>query len=138
MRHGVSGRKFNRTGPHRQRMLANMSTSLLRYEQLVTTLPKAKSLRGEVERLITLAKRGDLASRRRAARVVRDDEVLRKLFDVLGSRYAERPGGYTRVLRAGYRYGDDAPRAVIELVDRDPDAKPRGSDTEDGDEPSQP
>ena len=114
-------------------MFANMSTSLLRYEQLVTTVAKAKVLRGEVDGLITLAKRGDLASRRRAARVVRDDEVLRKLFDVLGARYADRPGGYTRIMRAGFRYGDDAPRAVIELVDRDPAAKPaRAEDDDDG------
>ena len=136
MRHRVHGRKFNRTGSHRRAMQANMAVSLLRYEQVVTTLPKAKELRGKVERLITLAKKGDLAARRRAARVVRDEEVLAKLFDTLGPRYAARSGGYTRVLKAGFRYGDDAPRAVIELVDRDPDAKPAGGsgDEEDDDE----
>ena len=113
--------------------MANLSSSLIRYEQIQTTLPKAKELRGHVDRLITLAKKGDLAARRRAARVIHDEEVLAKLFDDLAPRYAERAGGYTRVLKAGFRHGDNAPRAVIELVDRNPDAKPAGA-TEGDDE----
>ncbi len=124
MRHRLSGRKLNRTSAHRKALMANLSTSLLRYEQIQTTLPKAKELRGHVDRLITLAKKGDLAARRRAGRIIRDEEVLAKLFEDLAPRYAERPGGYTRVLKAGFRHGDNAPRAVIELVDRNPDAKP--------------
>lgn len=124
MRHRISGRRLGRGSAHRRALFSNMSISLLRHEQIVTTLPKAKELRGQVERLITLAKKGDLASRRRAATIVHDEEVLRKLFAVLGPRYATRPGGYTRVMRAGFRHGDSAPRAVIELVDRDIAAKP--------------
>ena len=131
MRHRLSGRKLNRTSAHRKALMANLSTSLLRYEQIQTTLPKAKELRGRVERLITLAKKGDLAARRRVARVIHDEEVLAKLFDDIAPRYAERHGGYTRVLKAGFRHGDNAPRAVIELVDRNPDAKPRQQEDED-------
>ena len=123
MRHGNSGRKLNRTASHRKAMFANMATSLLKHEQIVTTLPKAKDLRRVVDRLITLGKRGDLHARRQAASVVREDKVASKLFDELAERYKERNGGYTRVLKAGFRRGDMAPVAVIELVDRDPDAK---------------
>ncbi len=123
MRHGMKGRKFNRDKAHRAAMLANMATSLLKHEQIKTTLPKAKDLRPYVEKLITLGKRGDLHARRQALAVVREDKIVRKLFDELASRYKARPGGYTRILKAGFRYGDAAPMAVIELVDRDPEAK---------------
>lgn len=126
MRHGVSGRKLNRTSSHRKAMFANMCLALLKHEQITTTLPKAKDLRPLVEKLITLGKRGDLHARRQAYAVLRDDVVTRKLFDALAKRYAERAGGYTRVLKAGFRYGDCAPMAVIELVDRDPAAKAAG------------
>ena len=108
-------------------MFRNMATSLLKHEQIETTVPKAKELRGVVERMITLGKRGDLHARRQAASYLVDDAVVRKLFDTLGPRYAERPGGYTRVLKAGYRYGDAAPMAIIELVDRDEDEKGKDS-----------
>jgi large subunit ribosomal protein L17 len=123
MRHRKQGRKLNRTQSHRLAMFANMSASLIRHEQIVTTVPKAKELRPFVERLVTLAKRGDLHARRQAISKVRDKEMVAKLFDVLGPRYAERNGGYTRIMRAGFRYGDNAPIAVIEFVDRDEDAK---------------
>ncbi|MEQ9835945.1 MAG: 50S ribosomal protein L17 [Roseitalea porphyridii] len=123
MRHGMSGRKLNRTSSHRKAMFANMAASLIRHEQIVTTLPKAKDLRPVVEKLITLGKKGGLANRRRAFATLRNDELVAKLFDALASRYTDRPGGYTRVLKAGFRYGDAAPMAVIELVDRDPEAK---------------
>ncbi|MEO0393337.1 MAG: 50S ribosomal protein L17 [Pseudomonadota bacterium] len=126
MRHRRSGRKFNRDASHRKALLNNLSKSLLRHEQIVTTLPKAKDLRRVADKLITLGKKGGLANRRRAFAVLRDDELVAKLFDTLGPRYTERPGGYTRVMKAGFRYGDSAPMAVIELVDRDPAAK--GSD----------
>jgi large subunit ribosomal protein L17 len=104
-------------------MLANMAAALVKHEQIVTTLPKAKALRPVVEKLITLGKKGDLSSRRLAIARLRDEAMVRKLFSTLAERYNERPGGYTRVLKAGFRYGDDAPMAVIELVDRDPEAK---------------
>ncbi len=123
MRHRKLGRKFSRSSGHRQAMFSNMAAALIRHEQIVTTLPKAKDLRRVVDRYITLAKRGDLNSRRLAAARLRDEDMVKKLFDVLGPRYKERSGGYTRVLKAGFRYGDSAPRAVIELVDRDEDAK---------------
>ncbi len=123
MRHRMSGRKLNRTGSHRKAMFANMAAALIKHEQIQTTLPKAKELRPVVDRLITLGKRGSLHARRQALAVLKDAGLARKLFDDLAPRYAERPGGYTRVIRAGYRYGDNAPMAVIELVDRDPDAK---------------
>lgn len=123
MRHGMSGRKLNRTSSHRKAMFANMATSLLKHEQITTTLPKAKDLRPIAEKLITLGKRGDLHARRQAAAIIRDEDVVKKLFSVLGERYKDRQGGYTRVLKAGFRYGDAAPMAVIELVDRDPAAK---------------
>ena len=127
MRHGFRGRRFNRTSEHRKAMFANMSAALIKHEQIVTTLPKAKDLRPVVEKLVTLAKRGDLTSRRLAMSQLRDAVMVKKLFDVLGPRYGERPGGYTRVLKAGFRYGDNAAMAVIEFVDRDVDA--RGQDS---------
>ncbi|MEO1720437.1 MAG: 50S ribosomal protein L17 [Pseudomonadota bacterium] len=123
MRHRKAGRRFNRDSGHRQAMFSNMAASLIEHEQIVTTLPKAKDLRRVMDKYITLAKRGDLNSRRLAAARLRNEAMAKKLFDVLGPRYAERPGGYTRVLKAGFRFGDNAPRAVIELVDRDVDAK---------------
>ena len=127
MRHRKAGRRFNRRAGHRKAMFANMAAALIKHEQIVTTLPKAKDLRPVVEKLITLAKRGDLHARRLAIAQIRDESMVRKLFDTLGPRYQERPGGYTRVLKAGFRYGDSAPVAVIELVDRDPDAKGQDS-----------
>ena len=123
MRHGNAHRKLNRTASHRKAMFANMAASLIEHEQIVTTLPKAKELRSIVDKLITLGKRGDLHARRQAISRIRDVQQVKKLFDVLGPRYQERNGGYTRVLKAGFRYGDNAPMAVIELVDRDVDAK---------------
>jgi len=123
MRHRKAGRKLNRTASHRKAMFANMSAALIKHEQIVTTLPKAKDLRPIVEKLITLAKKGDLHSRRIAASRIGDEAMAKKLFDVLGPRYQDRQGGYTRVLKAGFRHGDNAPIAVIEFVDRDPSAK---------------
>jgi large subunit ribosomal protein L17 len=123
MRHGNAHRKLNRTAEHRKAMFANMAASLIKHEQIVTTLPKAKDLRPIVEKLITLGKRGDLHARRQAIAEMRDVEMVKKLFEVIGPRYKDRNGGYTRVLKAGFRYGDNAARAVIEFVDRDVDAK---------------
>jgi len=127
MRHGFRGRRFNRTTEHRKAMFANMAAALIKHEQIVTTLPKAKDLRPVVEKLITLGKRGDMHARRLAMSKLRDEAMVKKLFDVLGNRYQDRNGGYTRVLKAGFRYGDNAPMAVIEFVDRDVDA--RGQDS---------
>ena len=127
MRHGFRGRRLNRTTEHRKAMFANMAAALIKHEQIVTTLPKAKDLRGVVERLITLAKRGDLHARRLAISRLRDEAMVSKLFDTLGPRYKAREGGYTRVLKAGFRYGDSAPVAVIELVERDESAKGQDS-----------
>jgi large subunit ribosomal protein L17 len=127
MRHGFRGRRFNRTTEHRKAMFANMAAALIKHEQIVTTLPKAKDLRPVVEKLITMGKRGDLHARRLAMSKLRDEAMVKKLFDVLGKRYQDRNGGYTRVLKAGFRYGDNAPLAVIEFVDRDVDA--RGQDS---------
>jgi large subunit ribosomal protein L17 len=123
MRHRRAGRKFNRTQSHRKAMFANLAAALIKHEQIVTTLPKAKDLRPVVEKLITLGKRGDLHARRQAIASLRDLDMVKKLFETLGPRYKERAGGYTRVLKAGFRYGDSAPVAVIELVDRDTSAK---------------
>jgi large subunit ribosomal protein L17 len=123
MRHGKLGRRFGRDVGHRQAMFSNMVAALIRHEQIVTTLPKAKDLARVMDKYITLAKRGDLNSRRLAASRLRDEDMAKKLFDVLGPRYKDRNGGYTRVLKAGYRYGDSAPRGVIELVDRDESVK---------------
>ena len=123
MRHSKGYRRLNRTHEHRKALFANMAGSLIEHEQIKTTLPKAKELRPIVEKLITLAKRGDLHARRLAASQLKEDQYITKLFDVLGPRYTERAGGYTRVLRAGFRYGDMAPMAIIEFVDRDVAAK---------------
>jgi large subunit ribosomal protein L17 len=123
MRHRNSGRKLNRSSSHRKAMFANLAGSLIVHEQVVTTLPKAKDLRPIVEKLVTLAKRGDLHARRQAVAELRSVPVVTKLFETIGPRYKDRNGGYTRVLKAGFRYGDSAPVAVIEFVDRDVDAK---------------
>ncbi|MFL5258345.1 MAG: 50S ribosomal protein L17 [Hyphomicrobiales bacterium] len=127
MRHGFAGRRFNRSASHREAMFANMAAALIKHEQIVTTLPKAKDLRPVVEKLVTLAKKGGLHARRQAISQVRDEAQVRKLFTVLAPRYSERKGGYTRVLKAGFRYGDSAPMAVIEFVDRD--TSERGKDS---------
>ena len=123
MRHRMSGRKLNRTSSHRKAMFANMAVALLKHEQIKTTLPKAKELRPIVDKLITLGKRDTLHAKRQVFAQLRDEAATAKLFETLAPRYAERHGGYTRVLKAGYRYGDSAPMAVIELVERDEDAK---------------
>ncbi len=123
MRHRMSGRKLNRTSSHRKAMFANMTASLLLHEQIKTTKPKAKDLRTFIDKMITLGKRGDLHARRQALSFLQDKDVVAKLFDTLAERYKDRQGGYSRVLAAGYRYGDAAPMAMIELVDRDVDAK---------------
>ena len=127
MRHRSAGRKLNRTSKHRQMLFRNLSQALIKHEQIVTTLPKAKELRPVVEKLVTLGKRGGLHARRQAFAQLRDDKIVTKLFDVLAERYTERAGGYTRVLKAGFRYGDSAPMAVIEFVDRDESAKGQDS-----------
>ena len=126
MRHGYGHRKLNRTAEHRKAMFANMACSLIEHEQIKTTLPKAKELRPYIDKLITLAKRGDLHARRQAASQIQQDAAVKKLFDVLGARYQDRQGGYARVMRAGFRYGDMAPMAILELVERDTDAKGAG------------
>jgi large subunit ribosomal protein L17 len=123
MRHGHAYRKFNRTAEHRRAMFANMCAALIKHEQIMTTLPKAKDLRPVVEKLVTLGKRGGLSARRQAIAEIRDAAMVKKLFEVLAPRYKERHGGYTRVIKAGFRYGDNAPVAVIEFVDRDVTAK---------------
>src|ERR1700680_2827643 len=127
MRHGKVYRKFNRTAEHRRAMFANMCAALIKHEQIMTTLPKAKDLRPVVEKLVTLGKRGDLHARRQAIAQIRDVAMVKKLFEVLAPRYRERNGGYIRVLKAGFRYGDSAPLAVIEFVERDTEA--RGKDS---------
>ncbi len=127
MYHRVKKRRFGRTHEHRKAMFANMAQALIKHEQIVTTLPKAKDLRPVVEKLVTLGKRGDLHARRQAISQIKDVALVRKLFEVLGPRYKDRNGGYTRVLKAGFRYGDNAPLAVIEFVDRDVDAKGQDS-----------
>jgi large subunit ribosomal protein L17 len=127
MRHGFRGRRFNRTAEHREAMFANMAVALIKHEQIVTTLPKAKDLRPVVEKLVTLAKRGGLHSRRMAIAQLGDETQVKKLFDVLAPRYAARNGGYLRIMKAGFRYGDQAPMAVIEFVERDVNA--RGQDS---------
>ncbi len=139
MRHRKSGRKLNRTASHRKAMFMNLSQALLKHEQIVTTLPKAKDLAPIVEKLISLGKKGGLANRRLAIARLQDETLVSKLFDELADRYKERAGGYTRVLKAGFRHGDNAPMAVIELVDRNEDAKGQDSgpvvtDDETGDE----
>ena len=127
MRHGKVHRKFNRTSEHRRAMFANMAAALIKHEQIVTTLPKAKDLRPVVEKLITLGKRGDLHARRQAVAKIRDIAMVKKLFEVLGPRYKDRNGGYTRIMKAGFRPGDNAAMAVIEFVDRDVEAKGKDS-----------
>jgi large subunit ribosomal protein L17 len=127
MRHGHAHRKLNRTAEHRRAMFANLAAALIKHEQIVTTLPKAKDLRPIIEKLVTLGKRGGLHARRQAIAEIRDVAMVKKLFDVLGPRYKERNGGYTRVMKAGFRFGDSAPVGVIEFVDRDVDA--RGQDS---------
>jgi large subunit ribosomal protein L17 len=127
MRHGKVHRKLNKKPAHRRAMFANMCVSLIKHEQIMTTLPKAKELRPVVEKLVTLGKKGDLAARRQAISEIRDAAMVKKLFEVLAPRYKERHGGYTRIMKAGFRYGDNAPRAVIEFVDRDVDAKGKDS-----------
>src|SRR5476649_2948252 len=127
MRHGKVHRKLNRTAEHRKAMFGNMCAALIKHEQITTTLPKAKDLRPIIEKLVTLGKRGDLHARRKAISEIRDVAMVKKLFDVLGPRYKDRHGGYTRVLKAGFRHGDSAPVAVIEFVDRDVEAKGKDS-----------
>ncbi|MFN4274245.1 MAG: 50S ribosomal protein L17 [Aliihoeflea sp.] len=123
MRHGNSGRKLNRTASHRKAMFANMAASLIEHEQIVTTLPKAKELRPIVEKLVTLGKRGNLHARRQAISQIRNETMAKRLFDEIAPRYADRNGGYLRIMKAGFRFGDNAPMAVIEFVDRDVSAK---------------
>jgi large subunit ribosomal protein L17 len=123
MRHGFRGRRFNRTAEHRGAMFANMAAALIKHEQIVTTLPKAKDLRPVVEKLVTLGKKGGLHARRQAMAQLRDETQLKKLFDVIAKRYESRNGGYLRIMKAGFRHGDSAPMAVIEFVDRDVNAR---------------
>ena len=127
MRHGNAHRKLNRTAEHRRAMFANMCAALIKHEQITTTLPKAKELRPVVEKLVTLGKRGDLHARRQAIAQIRDVPMVKKLFEVIGPRYKDRNGGYTRIMKAGFRYGDNAPVAVIEFVERDVEAKGKDS-----------
>ncbi|MEC9345772.1 MAG: 50S ribosomal protein L17 [Pseudomonadota bacterium] len=134
MRHGKSGRRFNRSSAHRKAMLANLCNALIKHEQIKTTLPKAKDLRPVVEKLVTLGKRGGLHARRQALAYLPEERMVAKLFDTLAERYKERPGGYTRVLKAGFRHGDSAAMAIIEFVDRDPEAKGADSGPVPGDE----
>lgn len=126
MRHGISGRKFNRPSAHRKSMFANLAKSLIQFEQIKTTVPKAKDLRPIVEKLVTLGKKNTLHARRQLIAKLGSNETATKLLDVLAKRYADRPGGYLRIIKAGYRYGDNAPMAYIEFIDRDPAAKPKG------------
>ena len=127
MKHRLKGKKLNRTSSHRKALFKNMAQAIIKHEQIITTLPKAKTMKPIVDKLMTLGKEGDLQARRQAFAILRDDGMVAKLFDILATRYADRTGGYTRVLKAGYRYGDAAAMAVIELVDRDEDA--RGKDS---------
>ena len=127
MKHRLKGKKLNRTSSHRKALFKNMAQAIIKHEQIITTLPKAKTMKPIVDKLITLGKKGDLHARRQAFAKLRDDGMVAKLFDTLATRYADRNGGYTRVLKAGYRYGDAAAMAVIELFDRDEDARGRDS-----------
>ena len=127
MKHKIKGKKLNRTSSHRKALFKNMAQAIIKHEQIITTLPKAKTMKPIVDKLITLAKKGSLHARRQAFSKLRDEKMVTKLFGTLASRYSERTGGYTRVLKAGFRYGDAAAMAVIELVDRDEDA--RGKDS---------
>ena len=142
MKHKIKGKKLNRTSSHRKALFKNMAQAIIKHEQIITTLPKAKTMKPIVEKLITLAKKGSLHAKRQAYSKLRDDKMVTKLFGTLATRYADRAGGYTRVLKAGYRYGDAAAMAVIELVDRDEDAKgldsgPVQNITESSDEPKE-
>ena len=142
MKHKIKGKKLNRTSSHRKALFKNMAQAIIKHEQIITTLPKAKTMKPIVEKLITLAKKGSLHAKRRAYSKLRDDKMVTKLFGTLATRYADRAGGYTRVLKAGYRYGDAAAMAVIELVDRDEDARgldsgPVQNITESSDEPKE-
>ena len=123
MRHGFANKKLNRTSEHRKALLKNMLNSLIKYEQITTTLPKAKELRPFIEKIVTLGKKGDLSSRRKTISILQDEKMTKKIFDNLANRYTERNGGYTRIIKLGNRYGDNAPTAIIEFVDRDEDAK---------------
>jgi large subunit ribosomal protein L17 len=127
MRHGMHGRGFSRRSEHRKAMFENLCASLIKHEQITTTLPKAKDLRPIVERLISMGRRGGLANRRRAIATLHDEKIADKLLTTLAERYKSRPGGYTRIIKAGFRHGDDAAMALIELVDRDPEAKGQDS-----------
>lgn len=127
MRHGIKGRKLNRTKEHRRALFANLAANLIKHEQIKTTLPKAKDLRPIVEKLITLGKKNDLAARRQAYAFLYDKDIASKLFDILGKRYSGRNGGYLRIIKAGYRFGDNAPMAIIEFVDRDVSEKGKNS-----------
>ena len=127
MKHNISQRKLNRTSSHRKALLVNLSNSLIKHEQITTTLPKAKELRPYIEKIITLGKKGDLQSRRKTISILQDDKNVKKVFDILADRYKNRLGGYTRIVKLGNRYGDNAPTAVIELVDRDIEAKGKDS-----------
>ena len=142
MKHKIKGKKLNRTSSHRKALFKNMAQAIIKHEQIITTLPKAKTMKPIVEKLITLAKKGSLHAKRQAYSKLRDDKIVTKLFGTLATRYADRAGGYTRVLKAGYRYGDAAAMAVIELVDRDEDARgldsgPVQNITESSDEPKE-
>ena len=142
MKHKIKGKKLNRTSSHRKALFKNMAQAIIKHEQIITTLPKAKTMKPIVDKLITLAKKGSLHAKRQAYSKLRDDKMVTKLFGTLASRYADRAGGYTRVLKAGYRYGDAAAMAVIELVDRDEDARgldsgPVQNTTESSDEPKE-
>ena len=123
MKHNIKHRKLNRTSSHRKALLMNMSNALIKHEQITTTLPKAKELRPFIEKVVTLGKKGDLSSRRKAMSILQDENMTKKIFDILANRYSERNGGYTRIVKLGNRYGDNAPTAVIEFIDRDEDAK---------------
>ncbi len=130
MRHGNHGRKLNRTSSHRKALLNNLSAQLIQYEQIKTTLPKAKELKRVIDKFITLGKKNNLSSMRQAFASLRDKDLVKKLNTTLKDRYADRSGGYSRVIKAGFRYGDNAPMAIIELVDRDPAAKPKAPEPE--------
>jgi len=127
MKHNVTQKKLNRTTSHRKALLMNLSNALIKHEQITTTLPKAKALRPFVEKIITLGKNGDLTSRRKAISILQDDKNIKKIFDIIADRYKERSGGYTRIVKIGNRFGDNAPTAIIELVDRDEQAKGKDS-----------
>ena len=127
MKHNIKNKKLNKTSSHRKAMFMNLSNALIKHEQIKTTLPKAKELKRFVEKIITLGKKGSLESRRKAISILQDDKMVKKIFDVLAKRYQDRKGGYTRIIKLGNRYGDNAPISVIELVDRDEDAKGKDS-----------